>query len=365
MTMRPRIKSKRFEKLLAPISKQFPTGDYLIHEGTYDRIREARRSDEPVLHPGAMAQDLKVSEWEQVQTLCEDALKTRSKDLRIAGWLMEAWIELYGFSGAAAGVNLLHGLTQQYWEDLYPKLDPKREASRAGPFRWVNEKLSTKLVTIPLAESNPPLDESFSLGDWRTARWVDRQMINLRGAEREHIEGISSEELLRKALNCSIASVSGSLEDLQLALESTEALSGHLYSLPDTGQISLVQLRRTLQDVRDCAQGLYQEISDTPPPPTEPILKRLMNLGTKRVSTAPQEAPTNDPTTLRPPQSRSEAYQHLREIAEYLMAIEPHSPTPYLILRAVEWGDQTLPEFLNEFKHGLDFEELLKLNPEQ
>jgi type VI secretion system ImpA/VasJ family protein len=49
-----------------------------------------------------------------------------------------------------------------------------------------------------------------------------------------------------------------------------------------------------------------------------------------------------------PIRSRAEAYQQLSEIADYLNKIEPHSPTPYLIRRAVAWGDMSLADLLKE-----------------
>ncbi|HYN21582.1 MAG TPA: type VI secretion system protein TssA, partial [Thermoanaerobaculia bacterium] len=46
--------------------------------------------------------------------------------------------------------------------------------------------------------------------------------------------------------------------------------------------------------------------------------------------------------------SRSEAYQRLAEAADYLLRTEPHSPVPYLIRRAVSWGNLSLAELLQE-----------------
>ena len=42
----------------------------------------------------------------------------------------------------------------------------------------------------------------------------------------------------------------------------------------------------------------------------------------------------------REPQGREDAYRQLRGIADYLARTEPHSPVPYLIYRAVEWGEK-------------------------
>jgi type VI secretion system protein ImpA len=38
----------------------------------------------------------------------------------------------------------------------------------------------------------------------------------------------------------------------------------------------------------------------------------------------------------------------LAEAAEYLGRTEPHSPVPYLVRRAVGWGNFTLAELLQE-----------------
>ena len=46
--------------------------------------------------------------------------------------------------------------------------------------------------------------------------------------------------------------------------------------------------------------------------------------------------------------SRAEAYLQLEGIANFLERIETHSPTPYLIRRAVRWGRMPLPELMQE-----------------
>jgi type VI secretion system protein ImpA len=49
-----------------------------------------------------------------------------------------------------------------------------------------------------------------------------------------------------------------------------------------------------------------------------------------------------------PIRSRADAYRQLEGIANFLQSIEPHSPTPYLIRRAVSWGRMPLPELMQE-----------------
>ena len=46
--------------------------------------------------------------------------------------------------------------------------------------------------------------------------------------------------------------------------------------------------------------------------------------------------------------SRAEAFERLREAADFLLRTEPHSPVPYLVMRAVSWEHLPLPELLAE-----------------
>ena len=49
-----------------------------------------------------------------------------------------------------------------------------------------------------------------------------------------------------------------------------------------------------------------------------------------------------------PIRSRADAYARLAEAADYLMHLEPHSPAPYLVQRAVEWGNLNTAELYHE-----------------
>ena len=57
--------------------------------------------------------------------------------------------------------------------------------------------------------------------------------------------------------------------------------------------------------------------------------------------------------------SRAEAYRMLLSAANYLREIEPHSPTPFLVMKAVSWGDKSLDDLLRQFvSEGLNLEAL-------
>ena len=60
--------------------------------------------------------------------------------------------------------------------------------------------------------------------------------------------------------------------------------------------------------------------------------------------------------------NRARTYAALTAIAEHLQRLEPHSPTPYLLMRAVRWGKMSLTDVLEEIKaEGGDIERVLNL----
>jgi hypothetical protein len=85
-------------------------------------------------------------------------------------------------------------------------------------------------------------------------------------------------------------------------------------------------------------------------------------LGTGRFEEA-QPAPSG------PIISREDAYRRLAEAADYLFQSEPHSPVPYLVHRAISWGQMPLHQLLPEMTRGRGdlslFMELLGLHEAQ
>ncbi len=74
----------------------------------------------------------------------------------------------------------------------------------------------------------------------------------------------------------------------------------------------------------------------------------------------PAQAAPRAPAAAAP--SRQSAYRDLANIAELLRRIEPHSPVPYLISRAVEWGALPFPELMARFANaGLDLAAVFEL----
>jgi len=323
------------ERLLGPISEEAPAGASLRYEGTYDRVREARREDDPTLPQGVWVAKLKAADWKGVAALCAEAIERRSKDLQLAVWLAEAWAQIGGAGAVGTGLRLVAGLCDRFWDGLFPEIGDDGTEPRANLITWLDDALARRLRLLPLAEvgdDQPP----YTLTDWEAGRrpgagpaeggaqpgaetflarasLIDRERF--RAFHEAAREGMAAADELERALAARmdpppvLHRTRGALRGLIGLVEATIGAPA-LESLPDVAAPS-------------------PDAGDEPPDP------------------APRPSPSL--SGAAPIRSRADAYRQLSDAANYLLRTEPHSPVPYLVKRAISWGNMSLAELLAEF----------------
>jgi len=329
------------KKLLEPIQGENPCGDSLRYDGTYDKIEDARRQDDPNESRGEWISELKKADWDNVKELCLNALNYRTKDLHIAIRLMESLLHTHEFAGVSDGLQLILGLCEKYWDCLYEISDDDTEC-RLAPIVWTDNTLYLKLKLIPITKPASADILSFSYADKEKADII--------------------EELARKEKKLPEGNITRALFDKSIALTPTvfyEALSEHLNdSLLCIKQLdalieekcgkdapSLRQFRTVLERIQDVVKDILKkrEVSPHPIP--------------AKIAVVPSQPP--DYHSIN---SREEAYRLLNEIGEYLCKREPHSPVPLLIKRAVVWGNMSVTELLEDLVRNKDeLTEIFKL----
>src|SRR5574340_1384537 len=130
-----------FDRLLAPVSADQPSGESLQYSGLYDEIREARRADDQ-LEQGDWKRELKVADWDEVVTLASDALLTKTKDLQIAAWLAEGLTMIQGFAGARDGLKAMKILHADFWDTCFPEIDEGDLEARANVLAFFDRQLA-------------------------------------------------------------------------------------------------------------------------------------------------------------------------------------------------------------------------------
>jgi type VI secretion system ImpA family protein len=347
------ISNVELELFLRPISADRPAGELLRYDGTYDRIQEARREDDQRLSQGIYQTSHKRADWETGEAICLEALEKRTKDLQIAGWLLESWLHLRGFRGVEAGLRLLAGLCETFWDEMHPVLEGDNFEARIAPLEWINRKLCFSLKQVPLTLSAERDGRSYNFADWESACHFENLARKDPGALQEALQNIDPTiATFQTAIALTDASFHGGIvKDLICAVDACSALQKVLDEKCGRDGPSLYQFHEVLNSIKQLMTQSLHARQDEPTPIEEEF------------EPAAAEGPDEiDVWSSGPIRSRADAYQRLAEAAEYLMKTEPHSPTGYLAKRAAEWGHMNLFDVLKQIvRNDNEMEEIDRL----
>jgi type VI secretion system protein ImpA len=344
-----------FDVLLEPVPNDdnAGAGTSLRYEPVYQQIRDARHQDDASLPMGEWERPLVKADWKRVATLCCDALATRSKDFQLAAWLCEAWTHLHGVEGLIAGAQFTTALAEQYWQHAWPELEPGDADARVAPFVWLNETLARVLtLDLPLLTLEDREPEYVNLDEW--------QQVIAGGVEDEGAE--LTRELLARQMKKpgnreALAAMHRQLDTARAAWRALNALLDDRlgYDAPHLGRIDDT-LARLLQAVTSLIGDQAVAVAATAPVRVADVHDFTQTASQETVMSATLHEIAATPLTLAPSgevtlsriENRAHAYQLLELVAAYLAENEPHSPTPFLLTRAVSWGRMPLPELMRE-----------------
>lgn len=324
------------DDLLAPIPGPLPCGGSLRYDADYDRLRELRRADDDSLPTGVWQATLKQADWSAVETLASRLLVERAKDMMVAAWLGEAWLHRQGLAGLEAALALLCSLCERYPEDLHPQPEDGDQSWRVTPLDWlVRRYAQVLLVQVPLyADGDAP-----SLHAWLQVQQQQVQANDTKAAKARAEEAV----LLRKKYLERVRQVPAGTWHAQLRhLDRCQQWLQRLAQWSDTWLGMVAPTVAPLGEVIKAYSAQLKEFTAMhPSAAVEAVVETAV-----AVVAAPAE-PTAT-VSAGVPVNREDAYRQLTLIADYLARTEPHSPVPYLIKRAVEWGHKPLNELLSE-----------------
>ncbi len=342
-----------FANLLEPISPEKPAGVDLYYDKDFDQIKEARRQDDTAPW-GLWEHEIKSADYRLVARLIEQALRSKTKDLRLAAWLAEAWIYLEGTGGLLSGIQFLIAFLDKFWDDLYPKMDDGDLEDRFPPLEWFGAYFDpTKGSSPKLAVSRLPLVagkfDFFTYQDSRKVGYeADVKDSEPRKKTRAALiaEGKVSPEVFDQAFNDTPKPFYKKLAaDYKLALEVLQQLDDFCRLKFDRNPPSFGPLRKTLEEISNAVNILLNRKLKTDPDPIEPV-------ATPEVPVAPgagdsPASPLHSPSASLdlaalaggPINSPEQAFQHVLAAAQFLRRTSPGSPIAYVLLRALRWGE--------------------------
>ena len=334
------------KELLAPIPGSDPAGSDASFSDQFDRIREARRADDPNLAQGEWQTELKVADWREAQSLSEDILLRTSKDLQAAVWLGEAAIARYGLDGARDAFELLTGMLETYWDGLYPRADDGDLEERAGKLAWFGTYGSRALLNVML---NDDPQAPLTLAGWLDSRDVDN--LGRQNAEAYQAaldEGrLSGETYDGRMLATTEATIRAQADLVQAARDVFGRFSAASDSRLGRDAPSLAAIDDALKKI----QQVYARLATA---------KGMGGVAAAAEDTAGASAGQSvaaagggaGGTSLSlggdSLASKEAALRALGDIAGFFRRTEPHSPVAYLLDRAVLWANMPLEQFLAE-----------------
>jgi len=332
--------------LLAPLSVAAPCGPAARYDPLFTEVRLLREEDDPSLPMGQWERPLKRADWPRIERCCADMLATRSKDLQIAMWLLEAWMRQYGYAGLEQGLRLLDGLLRHYWQPLHPVIDDDGDCdARLAPLEWLNESVSASLrLHAALLVLDGDKSTAITLADWERLTAQDRLADDAAGRKTAAAnQKPQAPELTRSAVHTAASQMPGALATTVAAVERSLAalrsVSALLHQHLQAESPNLGKLQHVLEAARRVLLQWQPE-------------EKATQMNDEQGAETPRHA--GQGLVLQPVaapgrwSSRDEAYATLAALADYLSLAEPHSPTPFLLRRAVSWGRMSLPEVIAE-----------------
>lgn len=333
----------RADDLCAPLPDDAGAGPDLGLGAEFEAIARWREQQDGALGPGDGRGPARQADWEAVQRETALLLRTRSKDLRLAGWWAEATTWREGLSGLADGMELMAALCERWWATLNPRPEGGDAEPRAAAMRWWLAR-STRLVS-----SAPVLQlgrRTLGLAEIERAR---------RGAA-SAAEGVDAalmqavHEALHDAGAAGVSARAAALRRTLAALDRLQACSdaGLEQASPsfDGARDALERARDTLARLgRDCGLVAEPTLAEAQQADDDGLMAPE-RVG-PRASRLPPEA-TAGVGAPGAPIGRDEAIAQLRRIAEFLRRTEPHNPAAYLADKAARWAGLALHAWLRE-----------------
>jgi type VI secretion system protein ImpA len=331
------------EDILAPIPGENPSGIDLRYDNKlliHDKIKEARRQDDNAAQ-GDWQTERKTANFPLVVKIAQEALATTSKDLQVAAWLTEAMLHTERYAGLRQGLDLMLSLMTEFWDTVYPVIEDDDREMRARPVAWLGSQIEFPLRSLPIVNAG---HSWFEWSDSRKVGYEESVKTDKDKATRATMikDGKLAPEVFDKAFSETPKAFYAQAEkDLDACIASLAALDQFCDERFEEDAPALGKLKTGLAEVRHTIHALLDKKREKEPDPVEPEPIEVTSEGSADGTDGAEGAslPSLSTTLLAEPADRRQAVASIAAAAAYLRKKEPQSPAPYLLLRALRWGE--------------------------
>ncbi|HEX4000406.1 MAG TPA: type VI secretion system protein TssA [Pirellulales bacterium] len=315
-----------FLSLLQPISADEPAGGSVPFD-VKEELEQARKEINPesfAADDPTRPEDYVRADWSRIIALSQETLREKSKNLLVACRLLEGLSKKNGFVGLRDGMHLLRLLVEVCWNFLEPPVEDEDLEVRAAPFHWIDDP--DRGAVFPNSVRSMPLlsagGTSFTWSQWQQAQ----------GGPGKGGDVVEKTIAAANREQCQLL-----VDNLSQAVMELKFLSQHLGSKLGSDAPGFTSLRPAMDDCLRLAKQILQRKG---PPPSEAGAVEENGEQTDDGQAAGGPAVAMGRPRLS---TREDIYRALAEAADALERLEPHSPVPFLVRRAVELGALPFP----------------------
>lgn len=306
------------ESLWSPLGADAPGGADLEYDAQFVALEQAG-AGKPERQYGETVYPAEPPDWPLVHELALQ-LAARTRDLRVAVWLVRSRARLFGLPSAAEALQLTAGLLERLWDGVHPQLDahdgndPTMRVSALAPM-GVGGPVLADLRAAALA----PVRGSLTLRELEVGLGLDEPWPGeVRPTEAGALQALSGLLTSHPEAGTAITDAARALGQISAALEARISAENSLDFTP---------LARLLDHADQALRKTTGAAAGTDAAPA---------------ATAP------DSLGHAPARSRADVIRQLEQICQWLESHEPSNPAPLLIRRAQRLMDKSFIEIIRD-----------------
>lgn len=318
--------------LLKEVSAELPCGGDLEYDPEFGEMERAAQG-RPEQQIGATLIPAQEADWPTVKNKAISLLG-RTKDLRAAVYLTQSLLHTDGLSGLRDGLMLIQGLLEQYWDTLYPQLDPAEEND---PTLRINT-----LITL-----SDPDTVLHSIRETTLVKSVAFGRISLRAiliALNKYPLPPGSKEQVIEITTINAAFMDANLDDLQntadairQSIESVSAIESLL--MDKVGAKRMADMSSLPNLLKEAQQIMSEHLASRGVSETELPTAEITEISGSTIASQPMTGEIN---------SREDVIRVLDMACDYFKRHEPSSPVPLLLQRAKRLVAKDFMEILRD-----------------
>lgn len=334
----PRVKYDVSDLISGIVGSPDEVGYDISISKTYDDIRNARFEEDGSVSFGIWERALKKADWEEVERLSVEALKEKSKDFQIVGWLIESLVVMDGFQGVLTGIQIIDSFIRSFWSSGYPRKEDN-SSDFDQKFRiidWIFDTVGKRIKFVPFA--NHYGSNLVNLYHYEYSQELKSSIARSPTSENEIVEAAKKDgHLTQDEVNGAINAMSHDDVDNLVNLihqitEQKQKLDATFLETTSTDVNSFSSLISSLEKVSRLVESHRSATTSSAGDVIDPI--------------------QNGKLVLSDSIARSEIYDHISELSRKLAEIEKHSPSSFILNLVVSWKDKTLLEIMDDLKTG-------------